>query len=82
MFRNGYPSRRSDQKTFEVITSTWSIETLGSVASLLAATLCQENPDRNHKLSNFGSTEREKIKWLKEGINGWDVLFTNNQSLG
>jgi hypothetical protein len=65
-----------------VITSTWSIETLGSVASLLAATLCQENPDRNHKLSNFGSTEREKIKWLKEGINGWDVLFTNNQSLG
>jgi hypothetical protein len=48
----------------------------------LAATLCQENPDRNHKLSNFGSPEREEIKWLKEGINGWDVLFTNNQSLG
>ena len=42
---------------------------------MLAATLCQENPERNHKLSNFGSIEREKIKWLKEGINGWDVLF-------
>jgi hypothetical protein len=49
---------------------------------LLAATLWQENPDRNHKLSNFGSTEREKIKWLKEGINGWDIPFTNNQTIG
>jgi hypothetical protein len=32
--------------------------TLGSVASLLAATLYQENPDRNHKLWNIVSTER------------------------
>jgi hypothetical protein len=32
--------------------------TLGSVASLLAATLYQENPDRNHKLWNIGSTEK------------------------
>jgi hypothetical protein len=32
--------------------------TLGSVASLLAATLCQGNPDRNHKLWNIVSSER------------------------
>jgi hypothetical protein len=33
--------------------------TLGSVASLLAATLYQDNPDRNHKLWNIVSTERD-----------------------
>jgi hypothetical protein len=32
--------------------------TLGSVASLLAATVYQGNPDRNHRLWNFVSTER------------------------
>jgi hypothetical protein len=32
--------------------------TLGSVASLLAATLYQGNPDRNHKLWNIVSSER------------------------
>jgi hypothetical protein len=32
--------------------------TLGSVASLLAATLYQGNPDRNHKLWNIVSIER------------------------
>jgi hypothetical protein len=32
--------------------------TLGSVASLLAATLYHGNPDRNHKLWNIVSTER------------------------
>jgi hypothetical protein len=32
--------------------------TLGSVTSLLAATLHQGNPDRNHKLWNIVSTER------------------------
>ena len=31
--------------------------TLGSVASLLAATLYQGNPDRNHKLWNIKSTD-------------------------
>jgi hypothetical protein len=31
---------------------------LGSVASLLAATLYQGNHDRNHKFWNIGSTER------------------------
>jgi len=37
-------------KCFEVMTSTLPRGTLGSVASLLAATLYQENPDRNNKL--------------------------------
>jgi hypothetical protein len=32
--------------------------TLSSVASLLAATLYQGNPDRNHKLCNIVSSER------------------------
>jgi hypothetical protein len=38
--------------------STLPIGTLGSVASFLAATLYQGNPDRNHKLWNIVSTER------------------------
>jgi hypothetical protein len=33
--------------------------TLGSAASLLAATLYLGNHDRNHKLWNIGSTERD-----------------------
>jgi hypothetical protein len=32
--------------------STYPIGTIGSVASLLAATLYQGNPDRNHKVWN------------------------------
>jgi hypothetical protein len=40
------------------MTSTLPKGTLGSVASLLAATLYQENPDRNHKLWNIVSSER------------------------
>jgi hypothetical protein len=32
--------------------------TLGSVATLLAATLFQGNPDMNHKLWNIVSSER------------------------
>jgi hypothetical protein len=47
-----------NRKTFEMITSTKTLGTLGSVASLLAATLYQGNPDSNHKLWNIGSTER------------------------
>jgi hypothetical protein len=39
-----------DRKIFEVMTSTLPKGTLGSVASLLAATLYQRYPDRNHKL--------------------------------
>jgi hypothetical protein len=40
------------------MTSTLSKGTLGSIASLLAATLYQGNPDRNHRLWNIASSER------------------------
>jgi hypothetical protein len=53
IFHNGQPSHGGDRKTFEVITSTLLIRTTGSVASLLAATLYQGRPDRNHKLWNI-----------------------------
>jgi hypothetical protein len=45
----------------EVVTSALPKGTVGSVASLLAATLYQINPDRNHKLWNIVSTERYKL---------------------
>jgi hypothetical protein len=48
IFHSGQPSHGDDRTTFAVMTST-----LGSVASLLAATIYQENPDRNHKLWNI-----------------------------
>ena len=50
IFHNGQPSHGGDRKFFEVTTSTLPKGTLGSVASLLAATLYQGNHDRNHKL--------------------------------
>ena len=40
------------------MTSTLPRGTLGSGASLLAPTLYQGNPDRNHKLWNSVSTEK------------------------
>jgi hypothetical protein len=40
------------------MTSTLPKGTLGSVASLLAATLYQGNPDKNYKLWNIVSSER------------------------
>jgi hypothetical protein len=49
----GQPSHGGGRKIFEVMTSTLPKGTLGSVASLLAATLYQGNPDRNHKLWNI-----------------------------
>jgi hypothetical protein len=58
IFHNGQPSHFSDHKLFEVMTSTEQRETLGSVSSLLAATLYQWNPDRNHQLWNIILTER------------------------
>jgi hypothetical protein len=45
IFHNGQPSHDGDRKIFEVMTSTLPKGTLGSVASLLAATLYQGNPD-------------------------------------
>ena len=59
IFHNGQSSHGGDRKIFEVMTSTLSKGTLGSVASLLAATLYQGNPDRNYKLWNIVSFERE-----------------------
>jgi hypothetical protein len=53
IFHNGQPNNGGDSKIFEVMTSTLPKGTLGSVASWLAATLYQENPDRNHKLWNI-----------------------------
>jgi hypothetical protein len=47
-----------NRKTFQVMTATYPIGNLGSVASLLAATLYQGNSDSNHKLWNIVSTER------------------------
>jgi hypothetical protein len=54
-------------KIFEVITSTWPIGTLGSVAALVAATYYQGNPGRNHTLWKIGSTERYaySMTWIK-----------------
>jgi hypothetical protein len=59
IFHNGQPIYGGDRKTFEVMTSTYPIGTLGSVTSLLAATLYPGNPDRNHWLWNDVSTERD-----------------------
>ena len=58
MFRNGKPSDCGDRKTFEVMTSTYQIGTLCTVACLLAAILYQETHDWN-KLWNIVSTERD-----------------------
>ena len=58
IFHNGQPSHGGNCKIFEVMTSTLPKGTLGSVASLLVATLYQGNPDRNHKLWNSISAER------------------------
>ena len=58
IFHNGQPRHGGDRKIFEMMTSTLSKGTLGSVASLLATTLYQGNPDRNHKLWNIASSEK------------------------
>jgi hypothetical protein len=43
IFHNGQPSHGGNRKIFEVMTSTFPKGTLGSVVSLLAATLYQGN---------------------------------------
>jgi hypothetical protein len=58
VFHKCQPSHGDDRKTFEVMTSTSLRGTLGSVASLFAATLYHGNPDRNHKFWSIVSTER------------------------
>jgi hypothetical protein len=56
ILHNGQSSNGGDRNIFEVMTSTLPKGTLGSVASLLAATLYQGNPDRNHNLWNIVSS--------------------------
>jgi len=54
IFHNGQPSHGGDRNDDFNLTK----RNLGSLASLLAATLYQGNSDRNHKLWNIVSTER------------------------
>jgi len=49
IFHSGRRTHGGDRTTFEVMISTYPRGTLGSVASLLAATLYQGNPARNQK---------------------------------
>jgi hypothetical protein len=65
IFHNGQPNHGGDRKTFEVMISTSPRGALGSVASLLAVTLYQGNPDRNQKLWNIASTERYILHMLE-----------------
>jgi hypothetical protein len=58
IFHNGQPSQGVDRIIFEVMTSTLPKGIIGSVVSMLAATLYQGNPDRNNKLRNIVSSER------------------------
>jgi hypothetical protein len=65
IFHTGQPSHGGDRKMFEVMTSTFPKGTLSSVASLLAATLYQENPNRNHKRWNIVPSERYILHMLE-----------------
>jgi hypothetical protein len=66
IFHSGQPSHGGDRKIFEAMTSTLPKGTLGSVASLLAATLYQGISDRNHKFWNTVSSERYILHMLLE----------------
>jgi hypothetical protein len=59
IFHNGQPSYGGDRKIFEVMTSILPKGTLGSVASLLAATLYQGNPGT--PVSSTNKTDRHDI---------------------
>jgi hypothetical protein len=50
ILHSGQQGHGGDRKSFEVTTATSLGGTLDSVASLLAATLYQRNPDRNQNL--------------------------------
>ena len=83
IFHKGQPSHGGDRNIFEVMTSTLPKGTLGSVASLLAATLYRGNPDRNRKLWNIVSSERYIYSicrcfdnYFKENIKkGYNIFF-------
>ena len=78
IFHNGQPSHGGDRKTFEVVSSTELRGPLGSVASLLAATLYQGNPNSNHKLYNIVSTERY-ILHMQVLLECWYICMESSQ---
>ena len=78
IFHIGQPSHGGDRKTFEVVSSTELRGVLDSVASLLAATLYQGNPDRNHKLYNIVSTERY-ILHMQVLLECWYIWMESSQ---
>jgi hypothetical protein len=58
IFHSGQPIHGGNRNIFEVMTSTLPEETIGQIASLLAAYLYQGNHERNYKLWNIVSSER------------------------
>ena len=91
IFHNGQPSHGCDRTIFEVMSSTELRGTLCPVASLLAATLYQGNPDRNYKLSNIVSTGRYILHmqvlleccyiWMESSrLENWNYLFCRKVS--
>jgi hypothetical protein len=75
IFHNGQPNHGGDRNIFEVMTLTLPKGTIGSVANLVAATLYQGNPDRNHKLLNIVSTP-----CLQMWINMLTLPYTSNHA--
>ena len=58
LFHNGQPTRDGVRKIYEGMISTAPFGTFGLIASLLAATLYQENHDRKFKHGNIVSIVR------------------------
>ena len=91
IYHNGQPCHGGNSKTFEVMTPTSQIGTLGSVAFLLAAIIYQWSPDRKHKLWNIVLTERYILHmqvlleccyiWMESSWwENWNHLFCRNVS--
>jgi hypothetical protein len=59
IFHNGKPSHGGDRKIFEVMISTLPKGILGSVASLLAATPYQGNPQHSIEYSPGGKKKKK-----------------------
>ena len=75
IFHNSQPSHGGDLNTFEVMTSTSPRGTLGSVASLLAGTLYQGNPDRNHMKCSLYSTSGTRRSTLVYKMTWWEIIW-------
>ena len=58
LFHNGQPTRDSFRKIYEGMISTAPFGTISLIASLLAATLYQENHGRKYKHENIVSIVR------------------------